>query len=133
MIEDIRFGVSIAAPGADSNDYVIFDSTVAFGFGQMATKGIDRLGIGWNNSQAATLKLKFLRAGTGGTTGVAAIYDTNQTIGPLVANAGLTGSTYDFVAFGLGEVQLVVTNGGVAQANWPPVVTGARGQKAPSV
>lgn len=125
MIEDVQFGVTIAAPGADSNDYVIFDSIVAFGKGQMATKGIDRLQVGWNNSQACTLKLKFLRAGTSST------YDTNQTVS-LTANAGLTGSAYDFAVVGLGDVQLVVTNGGSAQANWPPVVTGSRGQKASS-
>lgn len=131
MIEDVRIGVSIAAPGADSNDYILFDSVVAFGFGLMATKNIDRIGVGWNNSQGCTLKLNILRAGTGGTTGVAAVYDTNQSVS-VGAGAGLTGSTYDFVVFGLGDVRMVATNGGVAQANWPPIVTLCRGQKASS-
>lgn len=124
-IENIQFGVTSAAPGNDSNDYVIFDSIVAFGKGQMPVKHIDRLQIGWNNSQACHLKLKFLRAGTTST------YDTNQDL-TLAANAGITGSAYDFVVVGLGDVQLVVTNGGSAQANWPPVVTGSRGQKQSS-
>lgn len=125
MTEDVKVGVSIAAPGADSADYVIFDSTTCFGAGQMATKNIDRVGVGWNNSQACHLKLKFLRAGT------TATWDLNQDL-TLAANAGLTGSTYDFIVFGLGDVQVVVTNGGSAQAIWPPVVTLARGQKASS-
>ena len=124
-IEDIRVGVSIAAPGSDSNDYVIFDSAAASPPMDLATLGIDRIMVGWNNSQAATLKFKYLRAGT------TATYDVNQSQS-LTANAGLTGSPYDWVCAGLGPVQVVVTNGGTAQANWPPVVTLVRGQKAAS-
>ena len=71
-IEDIRVGVSIAAPGSDSNDYVIFDSAAASPPMDLATLGIDRIMVGWNNSQAATLKFKYLRAGT------TATYDVNQ-------------------------------------------------------
>lgn len=124
-IEDIRVGVSIAAPGADSNDYVIFDSAASSPPIDLAREGIDRITVGWNNSQACTLKLTFLRAGT------TATYDINSSTS-LAANAGLTGSPYDFAIVGLGPVQIVVTNGGVAQANWPPVVTMIRGQKASS-
>ena len=123
-IEDVRMIVSIAAPGADSNDYILFDSTTATPPWNLAVLGFDRVSVALNNSQAATLKLKFLRAGT------TATWDTNQSVS-LTANAGLTGSPYDFaLPAGLGDVQLVWTNGGVAQANWPPVVLFYRGQKA---
>ncbi len=125
-IEDIKFGVTIAAPGDDSNTYILFDSIVAFGAGQMPTKGIDRITVALNNSQAITFKSQYLRAGTAST------YDDNQTTGSLAIGAGATGSPYDFVVVGLGDIRIVAVNGGTAQANWPPVVTGIRGQKQAS-
>lgn len=131
-IEDIRAVVSIAAPGADSNDYVLFDSAAANPPIDLQAQGIDRITVALNNSQIITFKTKFLRAGTGGTTGVTAVYDTNQTSGALAANAGATGSPYDFACPGMGPMQVVASNGGTAQANWPPLVTLIRGQKASS-
>lgn len=124
--EDIRAVVSIAAPGNDSNDYIIFDSAAASPPIDLAAQGIDRITVALNNSQAITFKSKFLRAGTTST------YDVNQTTGSIAAGVGATGSSYDFVTIGLGPVQIVATNGGTAQANWPPVVTLVRGQKASS-
>lgn len=125
-IEDIRAVVTIAAPGGDSNDYILFDSAAATPPIDLAAQGIDRIQVAINNSQACTITSQFLRAGTTST------YDINQTTGALAANAGATGSPYDFVTMGLGPVRIVLTNGGVAQANWPPVVTLVRGQKQAS-
>jgi len=124
-IEDIRVGVTIAAPGADSNDYVIFDSTVALP-GMFVSMGIDRVQVGWNNTQAATIKLKALRPGT------TATWDQNSSTS-IAANGGITAGPYDFETVGMGDVQIVITNGGAAQANWPPIVTLSRGQKASGV
>ena len=130
--EDIRAVVTIAAPGADSNDYILFDSAAANPPIDLTSQGIDRITFALNNSQACTVTSRFLRAGTGGTTGVAAVYDTNQTTGLLAIGAGATGSSYDFATIGLGPMRIVLTNAGVAQANWPPLVTLVRGQKQSS-
>lgn len=125
-IEDIRVIPTVAAPGNDSNDYILFDSAASNPPIDLAAQGIDRITVALNNSQAITFKSKFLRAGTTST------YDVNQTVGPLAAGAGATGSSYDFITIGLGPMQIVASNGGTAQANWPPVVTLVRGQKASS-
>lgn len=125
-IEDIKVVVSIAAPGADSNTYVLFDPTTSTPPIDLATWGIDRITVALNNSQAITFKSQMLRAGT------TATWDDNQTTGLLAINAGATGSSYDFATVGLGQVRIVAVNGGTAQANWPPVVTLVRGQKQAS-
>lgn len=122
-IEDVRFGITLAAPGADSNDYVLLDTTTATPPINLTAMGIDRLQLAWNNAQAATLVLKMLRPGT------TATWDTVVSTS-VSAGAGLTASPYDWEVVGLGDVQLVVTNGGSAQTRWPPVLTGTRGQKA---
>lgn len=124
--EDIRVIPTVAAPGNDSNDYILFDSAASSPPIDLAAQGIERIVVALNNSQAITFKSKFLRAGTTST------YDVNQTTGLIAIGAGATGSGYDFATIGLGPVQIIATNGGTAQGNWPPVVTLVRGQKASS-
>ena len=124
-IEDIRVGITIAAPGADSNDYVLLDTTTGLP-GMAVSMGIDRAVVAWNNTQAATLKVKQLRPGT------TATFDTVFSAS-ITANGGLTAGPYDFEVVGMGDFQIVVTNGGSAQANWPPSLVLVRGQKASGV
>lgn len=124
-IEDIRVGVSGGTPGADSNDYVLFDSTACTPPIRLVTFGIDRAQLGLNNAQAGTLKSYF--SADGGTTW------NLSTSTSVSANAGLTAGPYDYELNGFGDWKLVWTNGGSAQTTWITVLTLSRGQRASGV
>lgn len=124
MIEDIQVGVSGGTPGADSADYILFSSVVAFGGGLMQVKGIDRAQFMVNNTQSGSLKSysspdKGVTWNLNGTTTVA-------------ANAAITAGPYDFSLSGFVDWKLVWTNGGSAQTPWQPTLTLSRGQKQAS-
>jgi hypothetical protein len=122
MIEDIHVGVSGGTPGADSNEYTLFDSTVAFGGGLLPVKGINRAQFTVNNTQAGSLKSYF--SPDKGVT-----WNLNSTTA-VSANAGITGDPYDFAISGAIDWKLTWVNGGVAQTPWQPGLTLSRGQKA---
>lgn len=125
MIEDVRVAVSGGTPGADTNDYILFDSTVCFGGGLLVAKGIDRAQLGLNNSQSGSLKSYF--SADKGTT-----WNLNSTTS-VTANGGGTAGPYDFELDGFGDWKLVWTNGGSAQGTWITVLTLSRGQRASGV
>lgn len=125
MIEDIRCGVSGGTPGANSNDYVLFDSTIAFNGAGLATYGIDRGQFSVNNSGAGSLKSYW--SPDKGTT-----WNLNNTTS-VTAGGGITAGPYDYEINGFGDWKLVWTNGGSAQTTWGPVLSLSRGQKASGV
>jgi hypothetical protein len=125
-IEDIRVGVSGGTPGANSNDYVLFDSTIHLsGVGDLSTWGIDRAQFSVNNSGAGSLKSYW--SPDHGTT-----WNLNNTTA-VTAGGGITAGAYDYEINGFGDWKLVWTNGGAAQTTWGPVLNLTRGQKASGV
>ena len=113
----IDIGVGGGTPGADSNDYVLFDSTTAIGKNQLPTCGIKRISFSLANSQSGTLKAK--RSTDGGTTWDQ--YDSQA----VVASTGTTiNGPYDYLVDTFKNFQLVWTNGGAAQTTWRPELKG---------
>ena len=124
MIEDIQAGVSGGTPGNDSNEYTLFDSTVALGAGLLAVKGINRGQLSVNNTQSGSLKSYW--SPDKGTT-----WNLNSTTS-VAANAGITAGPYDFAISGFIDWKLTWVNGGTAQSPWQPTLTLSRGQKQAS-
>lgn len=127
MIEDIRVVVSGGTPGADSNDYILFDSTAAFSGAGLSEKGIDRAQFTVDNSAAGTLKSYF--SPDKGTT-----WKLNSSTAVAAngggATSGILASPFDYEINGFGDWKLVWTNGGSAQSGWLPILNLSRGQKA---
>lgn len=129
-IEDILVGVSGGTPGADSADYILFDSTVALGAGLMQVKGIDRGQFMVNNTQAGILKSYW--SPDKGTTWNLNSWTAVSANAGVVTGAGVAVTPFDFSVSGFPDWKLVWTNGGVAQNPWQPSLTLSRGQKAAS-
>jgi hypothetical protein len=130
MIEDIRCGVSGGTPGANSNDYVLFDSTIAFNSAGLATYGIDRAQFTVDNSAAGTLK-SYFSPDKGTTWKLNA--STSVAANGGGATSGILASPFDYEINGFGDWKLVWTNGGSAQTSWLPILSLTRGQKASGV
>jgi hypothetical protein len=124
-IEDIQVGVTGGTPGADSNEYTLFDSTVAFLKSTLPPMGINRAQFTVNNTQSGSLKSYF--SPDKGTT-----WNLNSTT-TVAANAGITAGPYDFALSGAIDWKLTWLNGGSAQTPWQPALTLSRGQKQASV
>ena len=124
--EDIQFGVTVAAPGADSNEYTLFDNTAMTPPVNLAQNGIDRIQVSVPDT-AGSCSLKSYWKDKAGN------WNLNSTTA-VAAHGGLTGSAYDFETVGFPEgFKVTWVNGGSAQTAWPPSVTGSRGQKASGV
>ena len=129
-IEDIAVGVSGGTPGANSNDYILFDSTVALGAGLMQVKGIDRAQFMVNNAQSGILKSYW--SPDKGTTWNLNSWTAVAANSGVVTGAGIALTPYDFSLSGFVDWKLVWTNGGSAQSPWAPTLTLSRGQKQAS-
>jgi hypothetical protein len=124
-METIDVGVSGGTPGADSNDYTLFDSTVCFGVpGKKSTTlkvhDITRIVFSVKNSQAGTLTASFSK--DSGTTWTA--YDVRAV---AAAAANTISGPYDYLVDPYPDWKLVWTNGGSAQATWIATITLIRG------
>lgn len=129
-IEDIQVGVSGGVPGADSNEYVLFDSTEHLsGAGPLPNLGIDRAQFTVDNPAAGSLKSYF--SPNGGVT-----WNLNSTTSVAArgggATSGILASPFDFALSGAVSWKLAWLNSGTAQTGWQPTLTLSRGQKAMS-
>jgi hypothetical protein len=133
MGESLKIGVTnTATPGADTNSYIMFDSTVTFGTGTagdprnqtLQAHCISRVIFGLDNSHLGTLKaFRSNDKGTnwkqiGGDISVAAASSTDIS-GP-----------YDFLVDTYSDFRITWVNGGSAQTTWRPEVTAVRGDRA---
>lgn len=129
MRENVQVAITASTPGADTNTYIMFDSTVTFaapaGSNSKSTTlpahGISRIEFSVVNSQAGTLKAyRSVDKGTnwdqvGGDIAVAANAATDIN-GP-----------YDFLVDPYSDFRISWVNGGSAQATWRPQITLVRG------
>lgn len=123
--EVINVGVSGGTPGGNSNDYILFDSTVAF-TGGLPSHDISRLTFSVNNSQAGTRKASF--SADGGVTW--SLFDSTAV---TAASSGAMSGPFDYLVDTYKDFKLVWTNGGVAQATWLPTINLIRGDRASGV
>lgn len=126
MIEDIQVKVSGGTPIADSSEYVLFDSTLCFGGGLMAVKGIDRAQFNPDNPAAGSLK-----SYSSPDKGVTWYLNSVTAVAPnaSVITSGQAVPPYDFGLSGFVDWKLAWLNGGTAQTGWQPTLTLTRGQK----
>jgi len=109
--------VSGGTPGANSNDYTLFDSTTAFGAKQLPMVGIQRIALSLTNNQSGTLKA--YRSTDGGTNWEQ--YDS-QSVSASTSTA--INGPYDYDVSTYKDWKLVWTNGGSAQTTWRPELKG---------
>lgn len=131
MGESLKAKVISSTPGADSNTYNLFNSTLAFPSAvagvptAFRSHNISRLELRLVNSQAGTLK--FYTSVDGGT-------NWDQTGGDIsvLANSSTDiNGPYDYLVDPYDDVKLDWVNGGSAQATWRPGVTLVREDRAP--
>jgi hypothetical protein len=113
--ENVRVAVSGGTPGADSNDYTLFDSTVCLSSGLNA-HDISRIVFHVNNSQAGTRKAYW--SNNGGTT-----WNLFDSTAVTAASAGSMSGPFDYLVDPYKDVKIVWTNGGSAQGTWLPAIT----------
>lgn len=123
-IETLNVAVSGGTPAGDSNDYILFDSTVAF-TGGIPSHNLTRLIFTLQNDQAGTLKAKW--SANRGTTWNQ--YDS-QSVGIPAASTSSGPFDYDITPFV--DFQLVWTNGGVAQTIWRTAMVLTRNLRTPA-
>src|SRR5262245_13705384 len=133
-MENIQVKVIASTPGADTNTYNMFNSTVTFGTGTagdvrnvgLAAHNVSRIEFSVNNSQAGTLRY-YMSVDKG--------LNWNQVGGdiavPAAAATDISGP-YDYLADAYPDVKLDWINGNVAQATWRPTVTLIRGYHGPA-
>lgn len=114
MTENIRVAVSGGTPGADSADYILFDSTACFG-DSLSAHDISRVIFSVNNSQAGTRKAYFSQ--DRGTTWN--LYDSTAVV---ASSAGAMAGPFDYLVDPYRDFKLVWTNGGSAQGTWIPSI-----------
>lgn len=128
-VDRIQVAVVASTPGADTNSYSMFDSTVTFAAPTasnsksttLASHGISRIEFTVKNSHAGTLKgYMSVDKGTnwdqvGGDIAVAAAAATDVS-GP-----------YDFLVDPYADFRILWVNGGSAQTTWRPSVSLIKG------
>lgn len=119
MGENVQFAVSGGTPGANSSDYVMFDSTVAFYSSTLHAHDISRIEFSLKNSHLGTLTAYMSQ--DKGTTWTA--YDVKAV---AAAAANTINGPYDYLVDPFADWKLVWTNGGSAQTTWIPALTGIR-------
>lgn len=117
MSERITIAVGGGTPGADSNDYVLFDSTTAMAPGTIVQTGIKRLSFGVCNDHAGTLKQY-------ASTDKGTNWDLVASVSVPLAAANVFNGPYDFPVDGEQDCRLVWTNGGSAQGTWRTSLAG---------
>lgn len=126
-IEDIRVLIPQTVPGADSNEYVLFDSTASTPPMSLTAQGIDRGQFAVDNPAAGSLKSYF--SPDKGVT-----WNLNSTTAVAARGGGVTSgilaSPFDFAISGAIDWKLAWLNSGTAQTGWQPTLTLSRGQKA---
>lgn len=117
MGETVGITYGGSTPGADANDYVLFDTTVAApmrGFFQLA--GIKRFVISIAHSHAGTLKAYW--SSDGGTNW--RLYHTQAVAAPAAGDT----TDRDYFVGNYRDWKLVWTNGGSAQNPWAVLLSG---------
>lgn len=113
---ETSYTVSGGTPGANSNDYVLFDSTLAFSPGTIQVKQIARFIFNLNNSHLGTLKAYWSK--NKGTT-----WYQYYSLSVAASTAPALPGPIDFPVDGFPDWQLVWTNGGSAQTTWVPLLS----------
>lgn len=121
--ESFTIAVTGGTPGADSNTYKLFDSTVSFAAGQMRTLNLSRITFDVKNSQAGTLNA--YRSVDKGTN-----WDQFDTRAVAIAAAGTISGPFDYLVDTYSDLKLEWVNGGVAQATWRPEIMGIVNDRA---
>ena len=111
--EVVKLSVTGGTPGANANDYILFDSTAMPDAGILSMLGLKRIVFGVNNSQAGTLKAYWsIDKGTNWNQ----YYEAAQ----IAASSPVMTGPIDFDICPYDDWKLVWTNGGSAQATWRP-------------
>jgi len=133
--ETINVAVSGGTPGADSNTYVLFDSTVTFAAPNqsngksttLSAHDVSRIELSLVNDQAGTLK-------TYRSVDKGANWD--QVYGSITVAANSTtdiNGPYDFLVDSFGDFRISWVNGGSAQGTWRPQIMLIRGYHGSAV
>ena len=105
----------LAAPGADSNTYVLFSTTTAFPGGAMHQgAGVKKLFVTIKNSQAGTLNTFRGSARTS----LNATTWTQMTTEAIAAGTSTTSTSREYLLEQFSDFKLEWVNGGVAQGTW---------------
>lgn len=120
--ESIKVRVTGGTPGTDSNDYILFDSTVMFTNG-LRMHHISRAIFGVDNSQAGTRKAYW--SPDRGTTWK--LYDS---VAVVAATASTDPGPFAYLIDPYDDWKLVWTNGGVAQGTWLTSLTLIRSDRS---
>lgn len=115
-----------STPGADSNNYVLFDTTVACpGARYLQQAGCKRLMLDIKHDQSMTLKWYKPKTTVLGEHGRPRPFATSTTdweqigdSGAIAAPAATATTTYDILVDAYPDFVLVATNGGSAQTKW---------------
>lgn len=117
--ETINCAVGGGTPGADSNDYELFNSTTALS-GTLAAHDISRIQFSINSNQTGTLKAYFsVDKGANWT-----LYNQQSVAAYSSPNAA---GPYDYLVDTYPDWKLVWTNGGSAQTTWRVAISMIRG------
>lgn len=120
--ETINVAVSGGTPGADSNTYVLFDSTVAF-TGGLPQHDISRVTFSLNNAASGTRKASWsIDKGANWN-----LYDSTAT---TAAVSPAMSGPFDYLVDTYVDWKLEWTNGGSAQTTWRPSLTLIRNDRA---
>ncbi len=123
--ESIRVAVTGGTPGANSNDYILFDSTVTFTNG-LRTHDISRIIFGVQNDQTGTRKA-YWSANRGTTWN---LYDSTAVAIPA---ASTSSGPFAYLVDPYDDFKLVWTNGGSAQGTWITSLTLIRNDRASGI
>lgn len=122
MRETIRVAVTGGTPAADSNTYLLFDSTVTFS-GGLRAHDISRITFSLNNVASGTRKAAW--SADGGTT-----WNEYDSTAVTAAVAPAMSGPFDYLVDTYKDWRLRWTNGGSAQTTWIPEIVLIRGDRA---
>lgn len=118
-MDQITLRYTGSTPGADSNDYVLFNSASAGLGAAMGIYGFSRLTLALKNSHTGTLKFYKSNSRTAGSNPEASAVTWSQIAENAVAAAAATSeNVYDYLIEPYADVRLIWTNGGSAQTTW---------------
>lgn len=132
MGDSVKVKVVAATPGADSNTYVMFDSTVTFGVGidgdprnqTLNAHGISRIAFSLKNSHLGTIKsYESMDKGSNWV-------QFGDDISVAAASSTDISGPYDFLVDTYDDVRIVWVNGASAQTTWRPGIKLVRGDRA---
>lgn len=126
MSTSTKWAVTGGTPGADSNDYLLFSSVVAFGAKHLRDRNISRIIFGVQNDQAGTLKAYW--SNDGGTN-----WNLYSSTAVVIPAAGASSGPYGYLVDPYDDWKLVWTNGGSAQTTWRPTLSSIKGERASGI